>query len=91
MPLPDPTLPPRRLVLFAPGTSARYRRIRLGVALVLFLLGLCVIAPVYPVFSTTEPYVLGFPMSFAWVIGALVLSFLAVLFLFFSEDRAGGR
>ena len=87
--MPDPTS--RRLVLFSPHAGPRYRRLRLGVAGVLFLLVLAVTAPVYPLFSSIEPTVLGFPLSFAWVIGAILVSFATLLVLFLNEDPSEER
>jgi hypothetical protein len=38
-----------------------------------------------------EPYVLGLPFSFAWVIGWLVLSFFVVVLYHHVVDEDGGR
>lgn len=81
----------RRLVLFGPQAGPRYRRLRIGAAGVLLLLILAVTAPVYPLFSRIEPMVLGFPLAFAWVIGAILVSFAALLVLFLNEDASEER
>jgi hypothetical protein len=56
----------------------------------LFLL-VCVASlgwPIYPLLGARiEPFILGVPFSLAWMIGWVVLSFLALL----AYDRAGGR
>lgn len=64
------------------------RRVYGAVALFYGLLFLAVIWPVYPVFARIEPRVLGLPLSLAYVVGALVLSF-AVLFGLYLWEGAG--
>ena len=41
--------------------------------------------PVYSFFGSIEPYILGFPLSFAWIILWLTVMFFAV-FLYFITD-----
>ena len=64
-------------------------RLVYGGAVVLFsLLFLATLWPVYPLFSGIRPRILGLPLSLAYVILCLLLSFLAQLALFLWEgDR----
>jgi hypothetical protein len=50
---------------------------------------LAVIWPVYAFFSAAEPLVLGFPLSFAWLIFILLLAFAAMVYLYTQDGRAG--
>ncbi len=88
----DPTSPRNRespgwgLVLFPPGTPPARRRRRL-VFLALYLLAtLMVIWPVYGWFRGIHPLVLQLPLSLAWVVLALAVSFGALLWLFLGEE-----
>jgi len=47
--------------------------------------GLALIWPVYPLAGSIRPYVLGLPLSFAWVVGWLVVMFVALV-LFYRTD-----
>lgn len=77
---------PRGLVLFPPGTSpARKRRRLLFVAVYLAVVAMLV-WPVYPVFSGVFPLILGLPLSLAWVVLALALSFAALVVLYLTEE-----
>lgn len=49
---------------------------------VVLIAGLALIWPVYPLARSIQPYVLGFPFSFAWVIGWLVLVFAALVWFY---------
>ena len=44
--------------------------------------GLALVWPVYPFASSIRPYVLGLPFSFAWVVGWLVVMFVALVLLY---------
>jgi len=62
--------------------------------LVTIITGLALIWPFYPVAADARPYVLGLPLSFAWVVGWLILMFVALV-LFYrvdepDEDRPAG-
>lgn len=76
---------PNRLI-FSSSNPKRRKRAFLLIGF-LFLFQLCLIWPIYPVFGGAEPFILGFPLSFAWVIFILVLSFLALLLFFKSENN----
>ncbi len=78
---------PKGLALFRPGTSSAKRR-RRGIFLAIYLaVGSLVMWPVYPRFAGVEPLILGLPLSFAWVVLAVVLMFGALLWLFLNEDH----
>jgi hypothetical protein len=47
--------------------------------------------PVYPLFSAPTPLVLGVPLSLAYVVGVVVLSFFVLLGLYLHDERRGGR
>jgi len=55
------------------------------------LLFAALIWPVYPVFATIEPRILTMPFSLAYVVGALILSFLVLLGLYLWEGGATGE
>jgi len=61
-----------------------------AVAVFYILLFLAVIWPVYPAFATIEPRILGMPFSMAYVVGALLLSFSALLWLYLWEGPERG-
>lgn len=73
--------------MYGPRRSRRRpgRRVYGGVALFYGLLFLAVIWPVYPIFARIEPRVLGLPLSLAYVVAALVLSFAVLLALYLWE------
>ena len=61
------------------------RRVYRAAALFYLALFAAVIWPVYPRFATIEPRVLEMPFSLAYVVGALLLSFLVLLGLYLWE------
>ena len=48
--------------------------------------GLALIWPVYPLASGIQPYVLGLPFSFAWVMGWLIVMFVALVLLYRTDQ-----
>ena len=76
---------PKHLV-FSKSTPKRRKR-ALILVVVLFLLQLCLLWPVYPIFASPEPLILGLPQSFVWVIFILLCSFIALL-PFFLKDTS---
>jgi len=76
---------PRGLVL--PGLRDEARRgpllFFLGVTV---LSGLALVWPVYPVANAIRPYVLGLPLSFAWVVGWLLVMFVALVLLYRTDE-----
>jgi hypothetical protein len=78
---------PRGLVLFRPGTSPARRRRRTIFLAVYVLVAAMLVWPVYPRFSGIRPLILGLPLSLAWVVLALGVTFAALFWLFRLEDR----
>lgn len=54
---------------------------------VILVAGLALLWPVYPSVPSIEPYVLGLPFSFAWVVGWLVVVFGALVLLYRAEEQ----
>lgn len=52
---------------------------------ILFFLQVCLIWPIYPLFSSPTPQILGFPLSIMWVVFILVMAFSSVA-IFFKKD-----
>lgn len=75
-----------------PGLRDDARRTPLLAFLVVTLVaGLALVWPVYPLVGGTRPYVLGLPLSFAWVVGWLIVMFVALVLLYrwdASDDSA---
>ncbi|MEM8993162.1 MAG: hypothetical protein AAGF23_00090 [Acidobacteriota bacterium] len=74
------------LRFFAAQTPVTRRRRRF-----LFVLAWCGISamlmwPIYPLMSGATPLVLGLPRSLAWILGAMVLMFAALLWLFLGDE-----
>ena len=53
----------------------------------LLVIQLCLIWPVYPLFSDIRPLVLGLPFSFAWVIFVLLAAFALVLWYYLTDPE----
>lgn len=84
--MPDDTDVPSGLVLFTDSASpARRRRRSLFLAIVLGA-ALALIAPVYPLFGSIRPLILGLPLSFAWVVLWLFVVFVALVWLYRSDE-----
>lgn len=76
---------PKRLV-FSPNDPIRRKRSFILFWIVLTL-QMSVIWPVYSYFASPTPQVLGFPLSFAWTILIILLSF-TTLVIFYLFDTA---
>ena len=74
---------PNKLV-FSPNSPKRRKRAAI-LSMVLIVLQLCMIWPVYSLFASPTPLILGFPLSVMWVIGILILAAFS-LFIFFRND-----
>lgn len=69
--------------------TPRERRIYLGAAAVLAVVFCALVWPVYPLFAGIRPLVLGVPLSLAWVVAWLLVSFATLLALCLWEGRRG--
>lgn len=49
--------------------------------------GLALIWPIYPLAADIRPYVFGLPLSFAWIVGWLIIMFVALV-LFYRVDTS---
>ncbi len=83
----DEAVSSAKLELFPPGTTPAKRRRRLLFLAVYVLAAALLIWPVYPMFSGIKPLILGLPLSFAWVVIALLVMFAALLLLFRADER----
>jgi|GEM_PF-1685721 len=79
----------RGLLLFRPGIPATVRRRRLIFCALALVIGGALIWPVYPRFATLEPMVLGLPFGIAWVIGALLVMFVGLAWLYRGDRDLG--
>ena len=77
---------PNRIIFFHPGASSSYRKRRLLFASVLLLAILALIWPIYPMFSGTTPQILGLPLSFAWVVLWLLITFVGLVWLYRRDE-----
>ena len=77
---------PKGLVLFPPGTPPRRRRRRLVFLVIWLLAGVSLVWPVYALVADAFPLVLGLPLSLAWVVGWLAVVFVALVWLYRSDD-----
>lgn len=55
--------------------------------LLFVIIQLCLIWPIYPLFSEVYPLMLGLPLSFAWVVLMLLASFLTLLWYYLSDPE----
>ena len=67
--------------------NSSYRKSRWTFCIVITLVSLFLIWPGYSLFSSATPFILGFPLSFAWVIFCTIAGFLALLALYLSDNR----
>ena len=75
---------PKGLVFSTKSPSRKKRALVLTD--ILFVLQVCMLWPVYPLLASSTPQILGFPLSFAWVIFILLLAFVAIL-AFYLKDK----
>lgn len=69
-------------------TSKKMRPARIVFVIVIVIAALSVMWPGYTLFSSATPLIFGFPLSFAWMILWVMISFIAMLGLYFSDKRA---
>ena len=69
------------------GKPLPVRRSRMIFVLVILVTSLAVIWPGHAIFSSATPLILGFPLSFAWIIFWVIVGFLAMLGLYLSDSH----
>ena len=74
---------PRGFVFRTHRTSG----VRRALVAVVLLAGGALVWPIYPQFSSITPYVLGLPLSLAWVIGWLGVVFVALVVVYRIEEH----
>jgi hypothetical protein len=85
-----PVIPiPRGPVFFERGASRRRRRLALGFTLWFLVVLAALLWPIHPIAARIEPYVLGLPFGFFWVVLWLLLSFAGLVLLY--ALRYGGE
>lgn len=57
------------------------------ISLIAIIISLAIMWPVYPFFSGIEPFILGLPLSFAWIILWVIIGFISLLWLYFSDNK----
>lgn len=67
--------------------SHRIRANRFFIVFIAFLASLSIMWPVYPLFSGIEPLIFGLPVSFAWIILWVIISFAALYALYLSDNK----
>lgn len=85
--MPDHSDDPPRGLAFPGLRNAPNRGPLLVFLAVVVVAGIALVWPVYPLASSIRPYVLGLPFSFAWVVGWLVVVFVALV-LFYRTDES---
>ncbi len=75
------------LALFRPGTSPARRRRRLVFLAVYVAVAAFLVWPIFSVFSGIRPMILGLPFSLAWVVMTLGVMFVALLWLYRTDER----
>lgn len=78
------------LRFFSNTASPEKKRRRLIFVAVYLVAGAMIQWPIYPLFAQPEPFILGLPLSMAWVIAALALGFGALLWLYRGEPQEDG-
>lgn len=54
---------------------------------IILLVQVSILWPVYPLFSSAFPLIFGLPLSFAWVVAMLIVSFLTVLWFYLTDPE----
>lgn len=58
---------------------------------IVMLVAIFLVWPGYALFAEATPFILGFPLSFAWVILMTIVGFLAMLGLYISDHRSNRK
>ena len=78
--------------LVIPGLRDDVRRPSLWAFLIVTVIsGLALIWPVYPLASDIRPYILGLPLSLAWVVGWLTVMFVALVLLSRTDEPSENK
>jgi hypothetical protein len=70
-----------------PSFAYTLRRSRIAFVVVMLLASVAVIWPGYALFSSATPLILGFPLSFSWIIFWVIVSFSAMMALYISDSK----
>jgi len=63
------------------------RRTRIWFVVIILVTTLAIVWPGYQFFSSAEPLVAGFPLSFAWMILWVIIGFAAMMWLYLSDRK----
>jgi hypothetical protein len=63
------------------------RRSRIIFVIVMLITTLAIVWPGYALFAAAEPFILGFPLSFVWIILWVIVSFAAMAGLYLSDNK----
>jgi hypothetical protein len=80
-------MPEKKIPGFQNGITFTLRRSRIIFLAVMLFAILSVIWPGLYLFSGATPFILGFPLSFAWVILWVVICFSAMMGLYLSDKK----
>lgn len=72
---------------FQPDTPDVVKRRRWIFLAVWLFAGAMVVWPLFPLLGARQALVLGLPASISWVVLALVIMFVALLWLYFNEEQ----
>jgi len=67
--------------------GTKYRLNRVIFSIVMVLATLAVVWPGHAIFGSATPLIFGLPLSFAWIILWVIISFAAMLALHFSDNK----
>ncbi len=81
----EPKTIPKGLVFFPHNTPPERRRRRFVFVAILLVTAVALIWPIYPVFSSAFPLILGLPLSLAWIVLWLAVMMTALIWLYRSE------
>lgn len=68
-------------------TTPSFRRSRVIFFAVMTVIAIFLVWPGYTLFSSATPLILGFPLSFAWVIFCTIAGFIALMLLYRSDHK----
>lgn len=71
----------------ATARNASIRRSRIIFISTIIITSFAIIWPGYAVFSSATPLILGFPLSFAWIIMWVIIGFAAMMGLYLTDSH----